>query len=679
VTPVPARRVRDEFPHAVRVIEHTWIPLSDGVRLSARVWLPVDAEDAPVPAILEYLPYRKGDSSAIDDSLRHPWFAGHGYAAVRVDIRGSGDSEGVLLDEYHPQEQLDCLEVLRWIAAQPWCSGSVGMMGISWGGFNSLQVAAHRPPELKAIITCCSTDDRYADDVHYMGGLPLAFYMLPWASVMLAYNARPPDPAVVGERWRDLWLERLEGSPYLAETWLRHQRRDGYWAQGSVCEDYGAIEAAVYAVGGWSDGYTNAVLRLLEGLSCPRKGLIGPWEHVWPEEGYPGPAIGFLQEALRFWDHWLKDEPNDVMNGPLLRFWRQTSAPPRSAYEIRPGGWASEPAWPSPRVATRTLYLAPGALADAPGGGERLAHASPLTLGADAGSWLPYGNPADLPADQRDEDAWSLCFESETLVDELDLLGRPEARLRLAADRASAFVAVRLCDVRPDGSSALITRGVLNLCHRDGHDSPSALEPGREYDVVVPLKAISYVLPPGHRLRLGLSTSYWPWIWPSPDPVTLTLACDEASVLALPVREVAAEPADDPGFGAPETSRPLPFTLLAERNPRWEIARDAVSGRHTVVMSRALWGSRRLPDGLEYRDRDPVRFAIVEGDPLSARVECERTIEIGRGDWRTRIEVRAQMSADAESFHVTGTLDVFEGETPVIARAHSLRIPRDHC
>ena len=270
------RRIRTAFPHRVRVIEHTWVPLADGVRLSARIWLPDDAEARPVPAILEYLPYRKGDVTSTDDAVRHPWFAGHGYAAVRVDIRGSGDSEGVLLDEYHPQEQLDCLEVLRWLAAQPWCTGAVGMMGISWGGFNSLQVAAHRPPELKAIITCCSTDDRYADDVHYIGGLPRAFYLLPWASVMLTYNARPPDPEVVGEdRWRERWLERLDGSPFPAETWLEHQRRDAYWQQGSVCEDYGAIDCAVYAVGGWNDGYTSAILRLLDGLSCPRTALIG--------------------------------------------------------------------------------------------------------------------------------------------------------------------------------------------------------------------------------------------------------------------------------------------------------------------------------------------------------------------------------------------------------------------
>ncbi len=452
------------------------------MRLSVRIWLPADAHERPVPAILEYLPYRKSDSNAVDDSVRHPWYAGHGYAGVRVDIRGSGDSQGVLLDEYHPQEQLDCLEVLRWLAAQPWCTGSVGMMGISWGGFNSLQVAAHRPPELKAIITCCSTDDRYGDDVHYYGGLPLAFYLLPWASVMLAYNARPPDPATVGEGWREEWLQRIEGSPYLAETWLRHQRRDDYWRQGSVCEDYGAIEAAVYVVGGWSDGYTNAALRLLDGLSCPRKGLIGPWEHVWPEEGYPGPAIGFLQEALRFWDRWLKDEPNDVMDGPMLRYWRQESV--RAARCLcDPAGSlggrgdlavaASHDHDPASRrrrsqrqrpATARARRCSTPAAPSVPTPARGFPTATRQTCRATSAARTP-GRCASTRARSP---ARSRCSDSRCVS------------LRLSADRAVALVAVRLCEVRPDGTSTLITRGALNLCRRDGHDRSDPLEPGRD-------------------------------------------------------------------------------------------------------------------------------------------------------------------------------------------------------
>ncbi|MDX1487676.1 MAG: CocE/NonD family hydrolase, partial [Acidiferrobacterales bacterium] len=186
-------KVVDSFPRVVREIENSWIPLSDGCRLAARIWLPEDAEASPVPAILEYIPYRKRDFTRARDEPMHHYFAGHGYAAVRVDLRGSGDSEGLLDDEYTEQEHDDAVEVIRWLASQPWCSGKVGMMGISWGGFNSLQVAARQPAELGAIITLCSTDDRYADDAHYMGGCVLN-ENLTWGSVLLTYNAFPPDP-----------------------------------------------------------------------------------------------------------------------------------------------------------------------------------------------------------------------------------------------------------------------------------------------------------------------------------------------------------------------------------------------------------------------------------------------------------------------------------------------------
>ena len=273
---------------------------------------PTDAEEQPVPAIIEYLPYRRGDGTAARDAVNQRYLAGHGYACLRIDIRGSGDSDGFFDDEYSPQEQADCVEAIAWIAAQPWCSGTVGMWGISWGGFNALQVAAHRPPALKAIITVCSTDDRYADDTHYMGGC-LLLGNLNWGANMFGIATKPPDPQVVGERWRDIWLERLEKIPHLVAIWTRHQRRDAYWRQGSVCEDYSAIECAVFAVGGWADSYTNAIPRLLAGLKAPRLGLIGPWGHAYAHEAKPGPAdrlpagiaplVGLLAEGPRHRHH----------------------------------------------------------------------------------------------------------------------------------------------------------------------------------------------------------------------------------------------------------------------------------------------------------------------------------------------------------------------------------------
>ncbi len=227
-----------------------------------------------MPAILEYLPYRKRDGTAARDELTHPYFAGHGYACLRLDMRGNGESDGVMLDEYAPQEQDDALEVIAWVAAQDWCSGKVGMIGISWGGFNGLQVAARRPEALKAIITLCSTDDRYADDIHFKGGCVIT-ENLGWGATMLAYSSRPPDPALVGDAWREMWMERLEIEPFLAAHWLRHPLRDVYWQHGSVCEDFGAIEAAVLAVGGWNDAYSNAIPRMVRNLRSPARASSG--------------------------------------------------------------------------------------------------------------------------------------------------------------------------------------------------------------------------------------------------------------------------------------------------------------------------------------------------------------------------------------------------------------------
>jgi uncharacterized protein len=330
------------------VTEHFFITLSDGVRLAARLWLPDDAMRNPVPAILEYIPYRKRDGTRGRDEPMHGWFAEHGYAAIRVDMRGSGESDGHMADEYLSLELEDACEVIDWLSRQRWCSGRVGMMGKSWGGFNALQTAALRPPALKAIITVCSTDDRYADDVHFMGGALLNDNLW-WGAIMLAYQARPADPDLVGEDWRDQWLERLESLPFFPALWLAHQRRDSYWRHGSVCEDFSAIQCPVFAVGGWADAYTNAIPRLLEGLAVPRRGLIGPWAHLYPHDGKPRPAIGFLQEALRWWDHWLKDEDRGIMAEPMLRAFIEDWTPP-GGRDPMPGRFVGEAQWPSPRI-----------------------------------------------------------------------------------------------------------------------------------------------------------------------------------------------------------------------------------------------------------------------------------------------------------------------------------------
>jgi len=672
---------RTSFPHPIREIENLWIPLADGTRLAARLWLPLDAEAQPVPALLEYLPYRKNDGTAIRDALRHPYLAGHGYACVRVDMRGSGDSEGILYDEYLKQEQDDALEVIAWIAAQPWCNGSVGMFGISWGGFNALQVAARRPPALKAIITLCSTDDRYADDVHYLGGGVQAYDMLAWASIMFAYNATPPDPRWVGEQWRALWLERMEKTPPFVEAWLAHQRRDAYWKHGSVNEDFSAINIPVFAVGGWADGYPNAIPRLLAGLTSPRLGLIGPWAHKYPEAGVPGPAIGFLQESLRWWDHWLKGRDTGIMREPMLRAWLQASVPPRTHYVERPGRWVADTAWPTDRITPKAYALNAGTnvgvLTETATASTPITFRGPQTLGSELGSWASYGQPGEAPGDQRAADGKSLTFTSAPAEAPVDILGFPEVKLTLTVDQPVALIAVRLCDVAPDGASTLVSWGALNLTHHLNDETPHALHPGEIITVNFKLKVVGYSLPKGHRWRVALSTALWPFVWPSPEPVTLTLLTGEASQLILPVRPPRAEDDQLAPFGPSETAPPLRVELIRVGQLQRHQTTDLVTGRVEIKNVTDHGRERYLDNGLECDDVVMDTYTINEADPLSAMVRCERRAEYQRGTWRVRIETQSVMTSTATHFHVSNQLDAYEGETRVLTKNWTFSVPRD--
>jgi hypothetical protein len=661
---------------AFREIEHCWIPMEDGVRLSARLWLPAGCEAAPVPAILECIPYRKRDSYRAYDQEMHPHFAANGYACIRVDLRGTGESEGILLDEYLKQEQDDIIAVLRWTGAQPWSTAKVGMMGISWGGFNSLQVAARRPPELAAIITVCSTDDRYADDVHYMGGCLLA-ENLHWAAQMFIRSARPPDPALAGEGWRATWLDRLERTPPLLPEWLRHQRRDAYWRHGSVCEDYAAIRCPVYAIGGWADGYSNAVPRLLAGLSVPRKGLVGPWGHAYGHDGRPGPQIGFLEEATRWWDQWLKGIDTGIMDEPMYRVWLQDALPPRASYDTRPGRWVAEESWPSPRIEPRRLHLTPGHLAAQPAADAAIAVATPQDAGFSHGEWCPYGIGPELPADQRADDGRSVCFDSAPLDAPLDLLGAPAVELDVSADRPKALLVARLCALSPDGASSRLTYGVLNLTHRDGHAEPKPLEPGRRYRIRLQLNDLGERIPAGWRLRLALSNAWFPLIWPSPEAAAVTIHIGDAQLI-LPVRPARTDDAGLPDFAPPSIPPSLATTLVRPGCDTRRIETEVASGERVKVVARD-GGRIRIPelDDLEIAMGGTARASIRPDDPLSARIEATGAAELGRGPWQVAIDTRSVLTATVDAFIVELWLEAREGDRPVFHRRWRETIDRD--
>lgn len=696
----------DAGGQTIHIRKHLRVPMRDGIELAADAYHGVD--DKPRPALVALSPYGKELQALAltTPPQRRPspmWdgcieagdiarVVAEGYVHVIGDIRGSGDSDGEHIGNYNAggvSLGQDAYDFIEWVAAQPWCDGNVGMMGISWGGFNSLQVAARRPPALKAIVSASATEDLYVDNMHYMGGCLLSDN-LSEATVMFAFNSLPPDPAIVGDRWREMWHERLSGSGLWIEKWLGHQHRDDYWKRASVNENYGDVECPVLAVGGWADGYTNAIFRLLEHLHVPRLGLIGPWGHRYPHLGVPGPAIGFLQELVRWWDHWLKGRDTGIMDEPVLRAWMQDSIPPQPSYADRPGRWVSEPCWPSPNIEDRRYTLTRHSLSDKPAeeaDHHRIRLQSPLSVGMFAGKWASYAATPDLPGDQREDDGGSLVFETEPLGDTFEVFGLPTLELDVSADRPNAMVAARLSDVAPNGEATRVTYGLLNLTHRDGSGDPQPLEPGRTYHVRVPLNGMAHSFPAGHRIRLSVSSSYWPLAWPSPEPVMLTVNTG-TSTLTLPHRP--QRPGDDErlrAFGPPEVAPEAPATHLEPGRHHWKVERDLATGVSTLEIENDQ-GTILLDDvGTTVRRATTEWFSFRGNDVDSVRGETRTVRRLERGDWRTEITTNTVLRCTADEFIIDARLDAFElgnpdvDPRPVENRVHSQnwhrRIPRN--
>jgi putative CocE/NonD family hydrolase len=675
----------DRYRDKTRTVETAWIPMKDGRRLAARLFLPKTAERSPVPAILEYIPYRRRDGTRLGDDEMHLWFAANGYAGARVDISGTGDSDGLVGDEYVKREQDDACEIIEWLGTQPWCSGAVGMIGISWGGFSGLQAAARKPPRLKAVVTMCSTDDRFACDAHYFGGC-LLNDNFNWGGAFFNYAALPPDPAIVGAaQWKKMWRRRIENHTLIPAGWMRHQRRDDFWKHGSVCEDYAAIECPVLTVGGWLDGYTRTIFRLVENLSAPCKGLIGPWGHKEPQAGFPGPAIGFLEECKRWWDRWLKGIRNGAEKDPQMRFWLQDPTSPDPVAETRPGRWIEFPKWPAPAIAMRDLglhgdgSLAPSRRRAKSKATEYRSIRSPLTTGYAAQEWCPFGLGRIAPdgaSDQREDDGNSLCFDLPPLKQPLRIAGFAWAKLRIKADKPQALVSARLTDVAPDGTSTLISFGMLNLAHRKGHENPKPLRPGQFYDVAVELKPVAQIVPKGHRLRLALSNSNWPMVWPSPELATLTVdpACSALSLPILPAG-IRGRPAR---FPKPSAAPSGPITVLQPGKQTRSRSVDIA----TQVMDLSVFsddGRLRIEEtGTEIAATYARRMTIEREDPGTARTEVDYRSEFKRSDWHARLDTAIVVTSDRRNFYVKGSLKAYSGKKLFAERRFDEKIPRDN-
>lgn len=661
--------------NAIHEIEHLWIEMPDGVRLSARIWMPVLVDGATVPAILEYIPYRKRDMVRVRDERNHVYFASHGYASIRVDMRGSGDSEGVKPDMYDKHELDDAISVIIWIAQQSWCDGNVGMMGTSWGGTASLQAAARRPKPLKAIIAVCATNNRFDDDIHHMGGCLLTD-SVEWGATLPAILASPPDPETVGDGWRDMWMQRLEALTFPLEQWIRHETRDEYWCWGSIDECPGDIECPVLAIGGWVDRYSNTVMNVLDQGHDKVWGIVGPWGHHYPDVGCPGPGIGFQQEAVRWWDHWLKGHGNDVDREPKLRAWMQYFATPRDKIEERPGRWISEEEWTSDRIRQDVLHLSNyGLIHSSPVEPEMALVPWNLEVGSNAGDTGYFGREGGLSGDQSFDDERSLVFETGPLDDAVEILGAPELTVRFSTDKENAVVTARLNDVSPNGDVARVSYGIKNLrLDKNGEASKTSFGADAGH-ARISMHNTAYRFDVGHKIRLAVSGSYWPVIWPSPEPFELTLSLGD-SLLTLPVRPYVKD----------ESPIELEKPVVPHGSPNSTVVSTASVNRHTELNEAANthavgWRQdfvcvRHDTIDLNFGFDTEASHTIDLSDHHSARSRFDHHMHFSRGDWQVDVFSMAQLKSDELEYKLEGRVRVEENGNVVFERQWSPRITR---
>lgn len=616
------------------------VPMRDGTEISVHIYRP--AAGPPVPALLSYTPYRKGALGA------PPPYVSAGYAAVFFDIRGTGDSSGWNDSIYSDAERQDGYDMVEWVAAQPWCSGKIGMYGISYGAVVAIQMAQAAPPHLKAIIARSGSDDPYTEWTN-PGGQPRTYMYECYSTIMPAFNASPPDPAAVGKAWEAIWADRLENNRPWGLSFLENILDGPFWRARSLRGHYGDVRCAVYVVDGWADWYSTPLLRIFAELAVPKRALIGPWSHQFPDVALPGPRIDWNREMLRWFDYWLKGIDTGIMEEPPLLLFVRDYQRPAPLFIEDAGSFCAEREWPPARRVERPFYLCGDRLTGTPGTETAMLTADPragVATGKHGGG--PFNDNWMLPLDQRADTPYALVYTADALAEDQVVIGRPRAMLRFTCDSESALFAVKLCDVAPDGTVALITKGFLNASHRHSHTTPEPLTPGVEYEVEVELLACAYRVAAGHRLRVMIAGADFLNVWPLPYNATVMLR--GSSCLWVPV---ILTPSDAPIPDLGVSPHPLPAreTLQA---PSVSVTRDLVSGQQTLQY-RAQYGSHFTHS---------ARYTVNPADPAQVVLQADAQHRMTCQGREMVISTQADTTSDAHHFRHTLDLRVTMNDQP---------------
>jgi uncharacterized protein len=641
--------------------ERRSIEMDDGARIALSLHFP-DEHPPPWPVILEAQPYRKDDFS--DSTAIYRRLADEGGLAVcRADVRGTGSSEGVAEDEYTDREWLDHERTIAWLAEQDWSNGNVGMWGTSYSGFNALQMAARRPPALKAIIPIFATDRRYTDDVHYGGGARRGIDILDYPTYMVAFNALPPVPFAYGAGWREEWRRRIEANEPWVLHWLEHQNEDAYWRRGSTIDAYDRIEAATLVIAGHADGYRNMAFRAFERLRGPKQILFGPWAHWSPRVSMPGPRIDHVPVMIAWWNRWLREDPS-IDTGPAIAIYVRRWTEPEPDADTYAGEWRSEPTWPPARLVEDRRPLASAAREAAPRSDDELRIRG--DVGVTGSIWCAGLPPFGLPWDQRPDEAFSLVYDWPVSAG-VEIMGRPRVELTVTSSTPIAYLSAKLCDVAPDGTSALVTRGILNLTHRASHDRPEALPTGEPVRATIELDATAYEFEPGHRIRLDLAPSDFPSSWPPPRAGTIVVD-RAASALVLPTLEgppVAPTPEFAPGAAEGKASDRV----------RWEIHEDVLARERAVEIDHG--GVRGRVGITETTDRYHGEIRVRWDDPGHCTATAGAELELAWPEATVRAESRTVLRSDPETWHLEIELEVYDGDELIAERRWERTTPRD--
>ena len=656
------------------------IPMKDGIRLAVNLYMPSgpiepDAQDTEhrgkFPAILEYLPYRKDDWTLARDWQLHSYFVKRGYVTVRVDIRGTGASEGNPPDrEYSDQEQQDGLEVIDWLSKQPWSNGNIGMMGISWGGFNAIQLANLHPPALKAIIAMCATEDLFHDDIHYIDGLMHVDEFELGMDMQVGITRAPDFPTD-----EKSLAPRFDATPWFL-LYLHHQREGAFWQRASISgAQYAAYKVPTFMIGGFLDGYRDSVGRFLErAKNAPVKALLGPWNHSFPHDAQPGPSIEWRAEATRWWDYWLKGKQNGILDEPRFEVYMRHWYPPDPNIAEIPGDWRAENNFPPANAHNETLYLSTNYLLrdSAPAAATEQLKYVP-TIGAEAGFWW-----GDLTTDQRPIDAFSLVYDSEPLEKDTAILGWPKALLQVSASAPLADWFARLSDVAPDGTVTMVTGAGQSGAQRDSRSNPSDLVPGQLYSLPIELHLTSWVFQRGHRIRLAISNAIWPMIWPTPFPMTTTLQLGGVSASRLELPLVPLEPPARLHFSAPEETPPLE-SVKSEGDtwpPQiWTETHDLLTG-----ITRISWigdAASQYPWG-RMKDHEQMAYVLGDDHPEKSSIHAEGSTTIQLPGRTLVWSVVIDLSSDLHNFYYHSERHLTENGKLIREKSWDDTIPRDH-